>query len=109
VLEQLAAFFKATVYIVRIINDEFAEAFENRHPAPKYSQLQQSVGTHYEYCKENNIVDALNKTVDLHKADMLVVIPHKHLLIEKLFFKSISKATVEKAQCPVLVLPEGRQ
>ena len=48
---------------------------------------------------------SLLKNID---ADMLVMVPHKHEWLERLFKKSETKDMIFHARIPILIIPEKR-
>jgi len=65
---------------------------------------------HIYHCSENeNLIDGINEFVKDKKAEMIVTIPHRHNLLERLFHKSISKEIAFHTHVPLLTLPDNHQ
>lgn len=60
----------------------------------------------YNFSENEDIVEGITIFVEQKKSDMVVVIPHKHNLLERLFHKSISKAIAFHTHVPMLALPD---
>lgn len=56
---------------------------------------------------DENVLNGLRKYLDDSHADMLVVLPHKHNLYERIFFKLHTEGLIEKMPVPVLSLQNG--
>lgn len=106
-LEEIALQFLATVYIVRVVSNRFEEVFELKHHTEKHSQLRAALLTQDEVEKSRHITQALNDFIHTHHINMVAMVPHKHTLLEKWFFKSTTRSMLIRSAIPVLVLPEG--
>ncbi len=54
---------------------------------------------------EGEIDDAIIKEAQEFKADLIILGAHKHGKLYHLFFGNISENIIQKAQCPVMVIP----
>jgi len=61
--------------------------------------------TTFQYPVDTDIRSALNGFIEKHNADMLVMMPHKHEWLERLFRKSETKDMIFHTHIPLLVLP----
>jgi nucleotide-binding universal stress UspA family protein len=108
VLEALATIgerFHSKVYVVRVIRDRFDEVYELlRHPA-RLQALPASLDTQYAYTQNKHVTEALQFYIQVEGIQLLAMVPHKHTLLEKWFFKSTTKAMIFKSMVPVLILP----
>ena len=65
---------------------------------------------HIYHCSENeNLIDGINEFAENKKAEMIVTIPHRHNLLERLFHKSISKEIAFHTHVPLLTLPDNHK
>jgi nucleotide-binding universal stress UspA family protein len=62
-------------------------------------------GITYESPVNNNITNGLNNCARFHKADMIVMMPHKHTWFETLLNKSETKKMIFKTEIPILIIP----
>lgn len=107
-LQEIVQQFNAKVFIVRVISDRFEEVYELLDRPEKFSRLRKAVEVQYEYERSKHVVDTLNDFIDRHEINMVAMVPHKHTLLEKWFFKSTTRTMILKAMVPVLVLPEKK-
>jgi nucleotide-binding universal stress UspA family protein len=56
------------------------------------------------YREDADVEDGLNKFLDQHPADMLVIVPHQHSMMERIFMKTHSKNITLHANIPVLAI-----
>jgi nucleotide-binding universal stress UspA family protein len=54
----------------------------------------------------SEFIPGIQAYINIHKADLLMVIPHHHTLLERLFFKTHTKEVVEQITIPVVSMPE---
>jgi len=60
----------------------------------------------YKVIKSDNFVRALQQYVSENSIDVLIVVPHKHNLMERLFFKTHTVELVEDITIPILTVNE---
>ena len=108
-LEYLAAItqtFKSKLYVVKVIKDKNEEWFEVSDIAHKLNKVIKILDSSFQYPVDTDIRHALNEFIITHNADMLVMVPHKHDWLERLFRKSETKGMLFHSHIPLLVLPE---
>ena len=65
---------------------------------------------HIYYFSENeDLITGINDFVKERKADMIVTIPHRHSLLERLFHESNSKKIAFHTAIPLLTLPDNHK
>ncbi|WP_276484139.1 universal stress protein [Paraflavitalea pollutisoli] len=105
-LTEIGERFQSKVYVVRVIKDRFDEVYELLHRNEKVNRLSRSLDTQYTYAHNKDVAEALGFFIEAEQIDLLALVPHKHTLLEKWFFKSTTKEVIFKSPVPVLVLPE---
>jgi len=101
-ITEITQVFKSKLYVVRIIKDKKVFKINTPH------LLQQADAvTTFEYSVDADISYALNTFIEMNKADMLVMIPHKHLWLKRLFTKSETKDMIFHTHVPLLVLSKN--
>jgi len=101
-ITEITQVFKSKLYVVRIIKDKKVFKINTPH------LLQQTDAvTTFEYSVDADISYALNTFIEMNKADMLVMIPHKHLWLKRLFTKSETKDMIFHTHVPLLVLSKN--
>ena len=64
-------------------------------------------GLAYTKIKDSEFVHGIETYVAENKIDMIVIVPHKHSLIERLFFKIHTTELVQKVRVPIMCMPEA--
>ena len=105
-LSEIGERFQSKMFIVRVISNRFEEVFELTHCSSKLTPLSRKLDTQFSYAQNKDVAEALSFFVQAEHVNMLALVPHKHTLLEKWFFKSTTKAMIFKSPIPVLVLPE---
>lgn len=105
-LTEIGERFTSKVFVVRVIKDRFDEVYELLHRPAQHNRLSRSLDTHYTYARNKDVAEALGFFIEAEKIDLLALVPHKHTLLEKWFFKSTTKEMIFKSPVPLLVLPE---
>ena len=108
-LDQIKAItgtFGSKLYIVRVVKDEYAEIFERLNTPGKLREELKKLDSSFEYPVDTDIRHALNEFIQKHHADMVVMMPHKHEWLERLFRKSETKDMIFHTHVPILVIPE---
>ncbi len=105
-LIKITQLFNSKLYLVKVIKNKNEEWFEVSDTPQELRKVIQILDTSFEYPVDTDITHALNEFVIKHHADMLVMIPHKHDWLERLFRKSETKDMIFHTHVPLLVLPE---
>lgn len=108
-LTKIGERFHSKVYVVRVIRDRFDEVFELLHHPSRLQALPPSLDTHYAYTQNKDVTEALQFYIQAEGIQLLAMVPHKHTLLEKWFFKSTTKTMIYKSPVPVLILPENTE
>ncbi|GAA4742109.1 universal stress protein [Flavisolibacter ginsenosidimutans] len=58
----------------------------------------------YRILKEENVAQGLKHFAELNKIDLVTVLPHKHNLLERLFFKGYTNEILHELSVPVMTL-----
>ncbi|MGV3656695.1 MAG: universal stress protein [Chitinophagaceae bacterium] len=98
-LLQTLQLLKAQLHIVHVTTED---ELENIQPA--IVQQLQSLSPVYNTIESKDISLGLQQYIEQVGADMLVVLPHEHSMLESFFLKMHTKDIVRHAQVPVLTL-----
>lgn len=98
--------FKSKLYVVKVIKNKNEEWFEVSDTPQELKKVVQISDTSFEYPVDTDISHALNEFIKKHNANMLIMTPHKHEWLERLFRKSETKDMIFHTHVPLLVLPE---
>ena len=89
---------KARLHIVHIQ--------ESGNDAPGFKNLLADLEPVYATIKNNEFVHGIEQYVRAHSIDMLMILPHKHSFVERLFFKTHTAELIEKLQVPIVCITE---
>ena len=98
-ITETAQLFKSKLYVVRVTKNKSIFKLN----APHLLHQTEGVAT-FEYSSDADISYALNTFIEMNKADMLVMIPHKHVWLKRLFIKSETKDMIFHTHVPLLIL-----
>jgi len=66
---------------------------------PELSPLHQTI-------RNEEFVSGIEKYIHAHHIDMLMVLPHKHNIIERLFYRTHTSEVLQKVNIPIMAFPE---
>jgi nucleotide-binding universal stress UspA family protein len=104
-LREIAERFHSKLYLVRVTNDQFTEAYEVLHDPFQLKQIMRTLNPTVEFIEGKDIPHALTKFADHFNINMLALLPHKHSLFERWFVKSTTRAMAFETSVPLLILP----
>jgi nucleotide-binding universal stress UspA family protein len=106
-LRQIAEKFESKIYVVRVGKGELNKFHELTSPIHKLDVLLANLDVKYENAEDYNITHGLNEFIKDRKTDLLVMIPHKHDFLVRLFIKSETEEMLFHSTIPMLILPEN--
>jgi nucleotide-binding universal stress UspA family protein len=77
-----------------------------KNTAKDFATTMPGLDTPYTTIKDNEFVHGIEAYVRENKIDMIVIIPHKHSSVERLFFKTHTTELVQKIKIPIMCVPE---
>lgn len=98
--------FNAELHVLNINKD--GENYDDDAP-PESAFLDSLFGNikpNYYFLKRDDVVDGINEFSETHNLDVVIVIPKKHNLLERIFHKSSSKELVTTAHIPIVSIHE---
>lgn len=104
-LTKLAGIFQSAVYEVHVIKEKNKEFFKITQ-TQKHGNIMRDCHSSYQVPIDTDIRYTLRAFIQTHDADMLVMIPHKHEWLERMFIKSETKDMIFHTHIPLLVLPD---
>jgi nucleotide-binding universal stress UspA family protein len=105
-LKEISKLFKSKLNVVSVVNKDHKQPAvhqETQHP----DKVAYTFDTSFNKVVDADIRHALNDFIKTHHCDMLVMMPHKHDWVERLFQKSETKNMIFHTHIPLLVLPES--
>lgn len=97
-IKLLTSSFNAVLYFVHVQTDKSPNKNFNS-PIPDNSSVT--------IIKDDEFVHGIETFVNEKQIDLLIIFPHKHSLIEKIFFKTHTKELMEKMIIPIMCIPEN--
>jgi nucleotide-binding universal stress UspA family protein len=105
-LREIAERFHSKVYLVRIAENRFKEAFEVLNSPFKLTRMLRTLDPVYQSIEGKDIPVALDDFALRYHVNILAMLPHKHSLMERLFFKSTTREMAFETHLPLLILPD---
>jgi nucleotide-binding universal stress UspA family protein len=105
-LKKITRLFKSKLNVVKVIKHKQRESFQIAANAENSNNVVHAFDTSFEYPVNSGLRHALNDFIKEHHGDMLVMIPHKHELMDGFFRKSETKNMIFHTHIPLLILPE---
>ncbi|MGZ5191928.1 MAG: universal stress protein, partial [Flavisolibacter sp.] len=88
---------EATLHIVHVETEKNSETFHS--PITELNSIT--------IIKDDDFAHGIESFVNEKKIDMMIILPHKHSLVEKIFFKTHTKELIQEISIPVMSIPEG--
>jgi nucleotide-binding universal stress UspA family protein len=100
--------FNAELHVVNVYPEKAGDMFNASNVAESglLQTLLQDLNPTYHFVSDNDVEEGINDFADKNQLDMLIIIPKKHLLINKIFRQSQSKRMVLHMHVPVLSIHE---
>ena|SRR3989344_727619 len=105
-ITELIKVFHSKLFVLNIKENKEVVSIEEAGSGLRLESKLNNVPHVYHFSENEDLIEGINKFVKEKKADMVVLIPHKHNLLERLFHKSISKNMAFHTNVPMLTLPE---
>ncbi len=97
--------FRSKFYIVRVM-DIHAKSMEVSNMPAHLKKMIATLDPVFEYPVDTDIIHGLKGFIATREVNMLVMIPHKHSLLERWFVKSHTKSMTFESFVPLLILPD---
>ena len=89
---------QAQLHIVHVYTDKTGPLDSSKWITPHHSN--------FTNLRDEDFVHGIQTFVESNQIDMLIMLPHKHSLVERLFFKTHTKELMEKISIPMMCIPE---
>ncbi len=103
----LSDFFKSKLFVVRVVNDSYEEVREKVNTPQNLRKELKQLRTTFHFPVNGNITDGLADFLEGQPVDLVVMKPHKHEWLEKLFVRSETKNMIFHSHTPLLMLPDS--
>lgn len=98
--------FGAELHVLNINKDENKIDDEMATESGWLDSMLGDIRPNYYFLKRDDVVEGINEFSETHELDVVIVIPKKHNLFERIFHKSRSKELVTHAHIPILSIHE---
>lgn len=100
--------FNAELHVVNVYPEKLGGSLSASDVAESglLQTMLQDLNPLYHFISDNDVEQSINDFADKNELDMLIIIPKKHLLINKIFQHSYSKRMVLQMRVPVLAIHE---
>ena len=107
-LKEIGEKFSSKLSVVWVVDEEFDHKNESRFRPSGFINQLRGLDPVFEYPAGSSITKTLDEFVKSHAIDLLVMIPHKHDLLERFFTESITRKMIFHSDIPLLVLPQKK-
>jgi len=105
-LKGISRLFKSKLNVVKVVIGKEKKSFKTSKNPKNINGAVYTFDTLFEYPVDKGLRHALNDFIKEHRCDMLVMMPHTHEWMERLFRGSETKKMIFHTHVPLLVLPE---
>lgn len=105
-LKEIGEKFGSKLFITRIIKPSMNEVIERLERPGRVSFHLFRLNPEYAFVYNEHVASGINQFVEENKADMIVMIPHHHDFLERVFVKSNTEDMIFRTHVPLLILPE---
>jgi nucleotide-binding universal stress UspA family protein len=96
-IKQLSSTLNAALHIVHVETDKNSNQ-DFHSPIPDIGSTT--------IIRDDNFVHGIESFVNEKQIDLIIILPHKHSLVEKIFFKTHTKELMEEITIPVMTIPD---
>lgn len=107
-LKEIAGRFQSRLFIVRVAEPNVNQACELVDEPRDLINAVRELAPIYKQIAGKSIPEALNEFIAQYHIDLLALLPHKHSLLERLFFKSATRSMIFETDVPLLIIPDKR-
>lgn len=108
-LKQLIELFHSRLLVMNIKERTTEVSIEEKATAVKMDRKLSDIDHSYHFMESEDPVEGIMEFINDKKADMIVVIPHKYNLFERLSHKSATKKLAFQSPIPFLALPDIKE
>jgi len=98
--------FGAELYVLNVNDEEERRTSDIPLQSAWLDELLRDVHPQYVFLDDDDVVETINEFAETHNLDVVMVIPKKHRLLEKLFHKSQSKELLRHSHIPIVSIHE---
>lgn len=104
-LKEFVELFKSHVYVFNVVREMKAISFTGKAGAGNLLEHSLEGTDHtFHFAEQEDVIESINTFAANKKADMIVMIPHKHSFLENIFYESNTKRMAFHTHIPLLAL-----
>lgn len=108
-LKELVQKFNSKLFVLNVKNKKEEASMEEAGAGLRLENKLAETNHIYYFSENEDLVTGINEFVKERKAEMVVTIPHRHNLFERLFRESNSKKIAFHTTIPLLTLPDNHK
>jgi len=108
-LKNMADRFHSVLYLVKVTDDNLQEAFQVQSQPVRLNKVLRTLDITNEKLYGKEIVQVFHDFISQHNIDMIVLLPHRHSILERLFHKSTTRSMIFDTLIPLLIIPEVKK
>lgn len=105
-LKSITEIFNPKLYVIRVVEDEYKEIFEAVHIPNQLRKELVKLNTTFHFPINADINNSIAEFILQHQIDILIMKPHKHDWIQRIFKKSKTESMIFHTLIPILILPD---
>jgi nucleotide-binding universal stress UspA family protein len=105
-LKELIQLLHVEVYILNVVKHGALVSADQSISGTILEDYIQDTEHSFHFSENENVVEGINEFIEEKNADMLVMIPRKHTLFERLFNRSLTKKMAFHISIPLLTIPD---
>jgi nucleotide-binding universal stress UspA family protein len=105
-IESLVKIFKAELHVIYVNEEDRVNEANLVQQSRSLENILEGLKPRYHFLNDGDIEGSITRYLDRHKFDLLIIIPKKHSIVDKLFHSSQSKKMVLHAQIPIISFHE---
>lgn len=106
VVKEIVSKFNSEIEVLNVIKEGEIASYDKALVGIKFENIMQGIKHTLHFPVNNNIDEEIGYFIDTHKADILLMIPHKHSFFERILLESHSHNMAFMSHVPMLALPE---
>lgn len=104
----LAAYKETIEHFVQMVKSKFfiVHVQQNKNDKPDLKKIWPDMNPACETISDDDFVHGIESYITSQAIDLLIILPHKHSAMERLFFKTHTTDLIQKLKIPIMCIPE---
>ncbi len=105
VTKEIAQVFGSKIYVLNVVKENKLAEVGKEFSQERLKQYFEEVEHTHHFLEDNDLIHGLNEFIMVHKISMIVMTPHKHTLLSRIFKEPNTKKMAFHTSIPLLTLP----